>query len=478
MSLRLIFTALIAPFIVMLGMEGLWQFVLPEIDPTSYIGKKYEGIALTLQIIWWLCLAFIIRGSIRVVHDIVSSRVGHPVIGAKFFWEVITVGVFFLIFLCMFVFVFKQDITAILATSGLVAAIIGLALQTTLSDAMSAMAINATKTYTIGNWLELEDGTQAQVIEMNWRTTRLRGYLRWDMVVPNHVMAKQKINNFSQPEAQHDLHVDVKVDSCHSPEVVQDVLSSAAQSCLYLVKDDRCIVLIDSIDNNCINYRIIITLKDFSDSYKAKDDLIHKVVDALYYAGMSTYVPQFVIKDREALSGSRVLRIDDRTSLERNPLFSNLDPEELDALMPELKLLQLQPGDVLFEEGDEGDSMFIVTMGLLGAYITKDGQQLEVNRIGGGSFFGEMSLLTQKPRSAAIKALTHVRVFELNSCMLRKVFKDNPTMVEDLALAMQNRIAHQAIEEQRLSTTKQGKKRRMSGFEFARNILGKFMHQK
>jgi small-conductance mechanosensitive channel len=70
--------------------------------------------------------------------------------------------------------VFQQPISAFLATSGVMAIVLGLALQNTLADVFSGLAINIERPYMAGDWISVTDRVSGQVIEVNWRATRIR----------------------------------------------------------------------------------------------------------------------------------------------------------------------------------------------------------------------------------------------------------------------------------------------------------------
>jgi diguanylate cyclase (GGDEF)-like protein len=73
-------------------------------------------------------------------------------------------------------------------------------------------------------------------------------------------------------------------------------------------------------------------------------------------------------------------------------------------------------GDILFREGDKGDEMYVVCEGSVGIYLTtEDSQEVMLSEIGAGSFFGEMSIIEQEPRSATCRALSEGRLLVLSA---------------------------------------------------------------
>ncbi len=86
-------------------------------------------------------------------------------------------------------------------------------------------------------------------------------------------------------------------------------------------------------------------------------------------------------------------------------LFKNL-PETLFAdLETELELVQLSGGEILFRQGDPGDSLYIVKSGQLDIILlTEDNQSLIIDILNPGSYVGEIALMSGQPRNATAKA--------------------------------------------------------------------------
>lgn len=97
-------------------------------------------------------------------------------------------------------------------------------------------------------------------------------------------------------------------------------------------------------------------------------------------------------------------------------IFASLSDDDLAKLAQLLKERRMSKGDVIFNMGDPGDSLFIVESGRIKAYIPDaEGKEKVIALYGQGDLFGEMALLSGQPRSASVAAVTDARVL-----MLRK----------------------------------------------------------
>ncbi len=103
--------------------------------------------------------------------------------------------------------------------------------------------------------------------------------------------------------------------------------------------------------------------------------------------------------------------LDDRVALLSSiDLFHQIEPEALQSLASTIKEVSHQSLEKVVTMGDKGDSMFIVIEGLLDVYVRSDtdDSDVKVGHLTSGQFFGEIALLTGKPRSATLIASTDV----------------------------------------------------------------------
>jgi len=101
--------------------------------------------------------------------------------------------------------------------------------------------------------------------------------------------------------------------------------------------------------------------------------------------------------------------------LARVDLFSELDRVTLAKLAARLHPIAVPAGATLFHEGDQGDAFYLVARGVFGVYTTgPDGAQpVKLASLGAGAPFGEVALLTNRPRSATIRAEADGEVLRL-----------------------------------------------------------------
>lgn len=124
---------------------------------------------------------------------------------------------------------------------------------------------------------------------------------------------------------------------------------------------------------------------------------------------------------------------EERRAFVSTPLFEGFSQEELVAVIRGLRLLTFAPGDILVAEGGPGDSLFILASGSVKAFVRNPrGHYVKVNELGEGAFFGEIAVLTGKPRTATITAASACEVLELDRASLDAITATHPRVREIL----------------------------------------------
>lgn len=128
--------------------------------------------------------------------------------------------------------------------------------------------------------------------------------------------------------------------------------------------------------------------------------------------------------------------------LARVPLFSALTKRELTEVARHSEHVTINQGDVLTKEGTIGHEFFVVLEGT--ASVTRNGR--EINRLGQGDFFGELSLLDRAPRNATITAETPLDVVILGQREFNAALDTLPGLAHKLLVGLARRI-HQTENE-------------------------------
>ena len=164
-------------------------------------------------------------------------------------------------------------------TSAVGAVVIGFALQDTLGNAFAGLAIQIEKPFRVGHWIAV-GAFEGRVSEITWRATRLRTKSGNFVIVPNSVMSKEAIINYSEPASPTRLQVDVGVSYDAPPTKVKAVMLDAVRQAGLVLADPKPDVLLVDFAASAITYRARFWVADFRQDSEAAD----QVRTAVYYA--------------------------------------------------------------------------------------------------------------------------------------------------------------------------------------------------
>jgi len=127
--------------------------------------------------------------------------------------------------------------------------------------------------------------------------------------------------------------------------------------------------------------------------------------------------------------------------LSRAPLFETLDDEGARALRVGVVDVQLARGDRLFDEGDDGDRLYVILDGKIKLTRTApDGRENLLSVLGPGEMFGELSLFDPRPRTASAVAVTDSKLAGLGHDYLRHWLTGRPDVAMHLLQALAQRL--------------------------------------
>ena len=128
-------------------------------------------------------------------------------------------------------------------------------------------------------------------------------------------------------------------------------------------------------------------------------------------------------------------------NLQKTPLFSTLDEEAALALQKSMVPQSIKRGNTLFQEGDSGDRLYVVTEGKIKlSHASGDGRESVLMVLGPGDMFGELSLFDPGPRTATAVAVTDSKVLGLGNTDLNPWLAGRPEVAQKLLQALAHRL--------------------------------------
>lgn len=249
-----------------------------------------EGLAALLsksaRILWWTHLAWTIIGFIHIY-----VRLNRKPREAHLILDMAVAVIYLGVALSVMGFVFGMPIATLLTTSGVVAVILGLALQSTLGDVFSGIALTLGKAYAIGDWVQLSDGTAGRVTETNWRSTNLLTGANNIVVLPNSMLARQGLTSLSRPDETHQITLGVRFAARQRPRFVEDVMRSVLQASTRIVKDPPPAVALKTIDAIAIEVELQFRVPSLAMGMSAKNEIIDLIHDQCEASRLSLAMP-------------------------------------------------------------------------------------------------------------------------------------------------------------------------------------------
>lgn len=204
----------------------------------------------------------------------------------KLLLELVSAALFIAATIATVMLVIGQSWSGAIAGSGLVIAVIGFALRSTLADVFAGIAVGLEAPYRIGDWISINDRTRGRVIEIGWRTTRL--FTRNDtyVILPNSQIAQQALTNYSAPNRKYRAQVEVVLSHELPIAVARELLTDAAARSPIIVNVPKPDVRVASYDIEGIRYHVRFWVPSFADDIDCRDAIFGQIDSALRDGGL------------------------------------------------------------------------------------------------------------------------------------------------------------------------------------------------
>lgn len=420
--------------ILLLGKEELYERFLSNF---SGVGKVIFEYGSPIGV--WLSGAFLAQRffTVFVWDGVIAGISGRPVprlpkdFTGMLFFGIAGMGVV--------ATVFDKSITGIWATSGVFGIVLGIALRNVILDVFIGLSMHVEQSFRIGDWVMVHQNRRethivGQVIEINWRTTRLKTTEKNMIVIPNSKMGEAVLTNYMQPKPYFRIDLEFVLDYSVAPNRAIRLLGAAVKS---LTDDSRILnhpepeIRLDEALNYGQKYEVRFFILPTGVSPKESRHLVNRrVVEHLARAGISPAMEREIVyleknngKDRSGNEGDYNVR----NILDSNALFSRLPKQEINHLIGYFRMKECAAGENLFRQGNEGKTMFVLMEGLLSSEVEYEEVETSVVResIQPTEHFGEECVLGPNTRSATVKAVTDCQVLEISAEAVMEVAKRN-----------------------------------------------------
>ncbi|MEI6034123.1 MAG: cyclic nucleotide-binding domain-containing protein [Verrucomicrobiae bacterium] len=407
---------------------------LPTLLPGVPIpGEQHLGAALVIT------GAFVLVGLVRHYFFDQLLRKGWGTQVPKFLGEFVSIAIIVGAVLGVLQFIYGQKVPGLLAGAGIVGIVLGLALQDTLGNIFSGFAIYFGGQFKAGDWL-LVDGQHAKIVEINWRSTRLRTTDDVCLDIPNSSITKQTVINYNSPTSAHAVRIEIGLEYDAPPTLVKKVLCEAALDCPFVLRKPSPDVFLKAFANWSVTYELRFWLDDHV-NYGPANSHIHTT---LWYSLRRHNIsipfpiqhelridkPEPHVEDRDHI----------RTSIEKAVFAAVLSPVQLEEIVNGSRIVRFGHGESIIRQGTEAGPMYVLVSGRAEVWIESQGVRTAVAVLGPDACIGESSVLTGDSRSATILALEDCLAVEVQKSTLSPIISASPELLESLSELLAQRL--------------------------------------
>jgi len=321
----------------------------------------------------------------------------------------------------------------LLAASAVSAVVVGFALQDTLGNFFAGLALQIDRPFKPGHWIEVGPHL-GRVTDITWRATRIQTKTGNVVIVPNNIIGKEAITNYSEPQSPTRLFVEVGTGYEVPPNTVRDAITAALAGCSRVLRTPEPDVVLTDFGASALIFRARFWVQEFEEDERARD----QVRTAIYYEFRRrnieipwpiqieyarTEVPRDPVAEQERHA----------RHIAAAPIFANLGAEVHAALASAARERLFGRGEVVVREGDPGASLFLVLDGTVAITVGPERREVAVTHAGG--YFGEMSLLTGDPRSATVTACGDCTLLEVSAEAFGAHVRSHPSVLDAFAEA-------------------------------------------
>ena len=452
---KLVVSKIIGPLLISLsillvfffGGEAYQSFGIEFFDSTTNAVKNLLGV------VGFISLAILVNRIIRYVlfEGFIASATGTPV--PRLLLQISSLIIYAIAISACARFVFNQDLTFLWAASGVAGLVLGMALKELLQDVFAGIALNIDRAVRIGDWIQIhrsgDERTIGQLMEISWRTTRIRDLLGDMISFPNSKFSAFTISNFSLPEEVSNRRVYIVLD-CSVPvnQAFRILQAAALDALLELIGPDVGLptVAVNGVKIDGVEYMI-----GFNAQWKFlmpgtraiyKQVLIHLAKAGLRPAGRALSVTQL----NSAHEASEAVHTNADSSPARlsaaprtpsclsdpPPIFRGLPEAALQQLLLHSSTISIPAGQIVIQAGEAGSEMYVLIEGLLDAQdpVKLSSHQASKPRvIRPGDAFGEQTALLGIAHRRTLKARTEVLLLQIDTNGLQALLQSSPDVL-------------------------------------------------
>lgn len=362
------------------------------------------------------------------------------------------------------------DLSSIAVIAGALGVGIGFGLQNLANNFISGLTLLLERKLQVGDFVEF-DGLSGYIKEVFLQSTVIRTREGADVVVPNSQLVSNRIVNWSYDNCYvARVHIPVGVAYGSDPVLVTEILLTCAYMEPAVVFEPPPRVLLMGFGDSALQFELWVWVDRIDLSPFIVSSLNFLIEYHLRSRGVKIPFPQqevWLNSPRQAIDWNRppfgsppeteettpglpnpLAGVSLRRALQKIPYFEGFNELQQRQLIESGVRQLLSPGDILFQEGDLGNSFYIVVSGKVEVYLEHLERRLSV--LEAGAFFGELALMLNIPRTASVRALEPTILFVLERPQFETLLRQYPNLYDVILASLENHKAEFAQRQEEL----------------------------
>lgn len=346
------------------------------------------------------------------------------------------------------------DLLALATTSAIVTAVVGLALQGTIANLFAGLAMQADRSFVIGDWIRVGDRT-GRIRQIKWRSTSIETVDGDVWIVPNAQLVTHEVLNHSAPSKAHRERTSLTFHYRHPPNDVKRVILDAIRGAPGVLATPAPNLVPRDFGDYGVTYVLLYWVDDMARELEIDGEVKTRIWYAAKRAGLEIPYPIHDVNVRTVPAAASDARSSDDAArlslLGRVELFAPLHAADRELLATRMVEQPFAAGERIIVQGEAGSSVFLVRTGEVDVHVEKGGVDRIVATVGPGELVGEMSLMTGAPRAATCTARSDVVAYEIDQRAFRVLLEARPDLVDELSRVLGARALVLTAERENLS---------------------------
>ena len=346
------------------------------------------------------------------------------------------------------------DLSAALTALGVTSLVVSFALQDTLSGLASGILLLGDRPFQPGDWISSGD-VDGIVVDINWRTTRIRDRDGDMLIVPNSQLAGSTVVNHTSPDPVTRVVVEVQIAFTNPPTLAKEMLLDAARGTPGVLEDPPPDVRVVQIDDPLMGYEVQLWVDDFAIGPRVKSDFGSLV----WYQSHRHAVPlpspaqDLYLYDAATTPADREFTMAEvRLGLQRSPLLASLADADIDRLAVATVPSRFAAGETIVDSRTSSPSIAVVVEGRAVLVLVEPGEpDATVAELGEGDLLG----LTDDTggRVLVVRAVTDCEVLSVEAEAAAEIGSRNADVADafDRTSSIRRRRVDRIIERRSLA---------------------------